>query len=174
MRVLRKIRENPVFVLFIALSALITWVAIDLIKPPAPREAVMAPGQNEADVTQQRYSAMTDEGPTQGVVPGNPAVSVSLLPRLRPGMTRVEVEGLLGPPTADRVQPVTLADGRLRYRTTYELDDLGAPMTVRPIRPRRPLPLPPSTEPRSQIALEFDASQPGHPLVEILYPDPLF
>jgi hypothetical protein len=47
-------------------------------------------------------------------------------------------------------------------------------MTIRPFLSRSRV-LPPPSEPGSVvIALEFDASRPGHPLVEVLYPDPLF
>ena len=89
-------------------------------------------------------------------------------------MTRVEIEELIGPPSVDHVQAVTISDGQMRYRTAYEIDDLGPPMTVRPFASHRRSRTPAPQTPRSMIALEFDASQPGHPLIEIVYPDPLF
>jgi hypothetical protein len=90
-------------------------------------------------------------------------------------MKRVEVESFLGPPTPDRIQPVTMHDGRMTYSTAYELalSDIGPPMTIRPIRPQ-PRIATGANAARSLIAFVFDAAEPGHPLVDILYPDPLF
>lgn len=169
MRLLRAIRENPVIVLGVAIAVLIGWIAIDLSKGPLallPHSALQAAESAE----------LVQPIPAQALLPGahgTPAVSVAMLPQLRPGMTRAEVEDLLGPPTADRVEPVTFQNGRVRYRTTYELDDSGVPMTIRPIQFRARI-LPAPRAPRSLVALEFDASLPGHPLVEVLDPDPLF
>jgi hypothetical protein len=92
-------------------------------------------------------------------------------------MSRIEVEGLIGPPTADQVLPLMVADGRVTYQTAYPVDLDPTPLrTIRPFGRR----LPPVTalddeDPRANlIALEFDASLPGHPLVTVHYLDPLF
>lgn len=66
-----------------------------------------------------------------------------ILSRLKPGMLRVDVEALLGPPSS--VESVHSANGKLIYRATFTRD------RVRP-------PLPP-------LLLEFDATQTGHPLL---------
>jgi hypothetical protein len=168
MRLLRPIRENPLIVLGVAVVVLIAWIAIDLSKGP------LAPAHTSLGQTD--FVELALPLPPQALMlpaPGAAPVSVAVLPKLRPGMTRAEVEDLLGPPTADRVEPVTIQNGRMRYRTTYELDDPGVPMTVRPIQFRARI-LPSPRAPRSLVALEFDASQPGHPLIEVLDPDPLF
>jgi hypothetical protein len=66
-----------------------------------------------------------------------------VLSKLKPGMLRGDVESILGPPSA--VDSIINGNGRLSYRATFNRDRL------------RP-PLPP-------IVLEFDATQPGHPLL---------
>jgi len=66
-----------------------------------------------------------------------------ILTKLVPGMLRVDVESLLGPPS--NVDSVQSANGKMVYRATFTRDRL------------RP-PLPP-------LVLEFDASQTGHPLI---------
>jgi hypothetical protein len=80
-------------------------------------------------------------------------------------MSRTEVEGVLGPPPADRVLPVR--GDAATYLTGY-------PALFGPVPPvqitRRTLP----PRPDAHVALEFDASRPGHPLVQVHYPDPLF
>lgn len=65
------------------------------------------------------------------------------LSKLKPGMLRGDVEALLGPPS--EVESIRSGSGKLSYRATFTRDRF------------RP-PLPPLT-------LEFDATQPGHPLL---------
>jgi hypothetical protein len=96
--------------------------------------------------------------------------TAQLLPKLKPGMTRTEVEGLIGAPAPADLHPAAVAQGKVTYSTTYEAD-LGPPPTVRPIGALRPSPNPKG---RAVVRLEFDATKPGHPLLEIHYPDPLF
>jgi hypothetical protein len=175
---LSTIKENPVVVLGLALLAFVAWIAYDSakgqVRKPQPAETLELP-----------YELPLPEPPTAVAIeefrerrlreapPGSTSVSSISLPLLRPGMKRVEVEFFLGPPTPDRILPVTLNDGRLTYSTAYELTDLEPPMTIRPIRPQ-PRVSSPNDGPRSMIGLVFDASEPGHPLLHILYPDPLF
>jgi hypothetical protein len=107
------------------------------------------------------------------IPPLTPQATAETLPRLKPGMTRAEVEELVGAPKADGVGPATASGDRLVYHAAYEAD-LNPPATVRPIHATskiRHLPRPPVTE---IVFLEFDASRPGHPLVGVHYPDPLF
>jgi hypothetical protein len=182
MKLLLPIRENPVLILCGALVALIAWMAVDLLKAPPVKKPVAEP-QALVDEYQPRPKPPTIAPPPGGIQPvalpdppGNRMVSSLVLPHVKPGMKRVEVENYLGPPTADRIQPVRDDNGRLTYSTAYELGDIDPPMTIRPIQPRRTLPrsAPQIGSPGSIIAFVFDASQPGHPLVAILYPDPLF
>jgi hypothetical protein len=169
MRVLDTIRRNPAAVLSVVTAAVLGWVAAGLLNPPSP------PVYPPLASPPTPVAAAPIEAPPPPELPGlrnARSVAVEVLPKLRPGMTRVEVEGMLGPPTADDLHPVTLAEGRLTYRTAYELAEPDLPATIRPIvRPRVPAR---PTDPKSQVALEFDASKPGHPLVEVLYLDPLF
>ena len=180
MRVLRWIRSYPEAVLAVAVAALAVWVVADWSSPGnSPRAG--GPARVLPDRDGGVASATLFEPPPARPMaaadgPGHeqPApVPVSVLPKLKAGMTRSQVEELLGLPAPDQVQPVTLGDGRLTYRTAYELAELDLPPTVRPIQPRPRVPAPPR-DPSSVVALEFDASRPGHPLVQVLYPDPLF
>jgi hypothetical protein len=99
------------------------------------------------------------------------AVSLAQIPKLRPGMPRAEVEGILGPPQPEHVQPVFVGEGRLTYRTAYELLDPDPPATIRPI-PSRRTPADPKPAATPLVTLEFDATRAGHPLVEVRYLDP--
>ncbi|MBP3958635.1 hypothetical protein J8F10_25590 [Gemmata sp. G18] len=85
-------------------------------------------------------------------------------------MTRTEVEGLVGAPVPSDIHPATITGGKVTYHTAYEAD-LEPPATVRPIRHTKVIGPAPA---RTLVTLEFDATQPGHPLVEVHYPDPLF
>jgi hypothetical protein len=67
------------------------------------------------------------------------------LSKIRPGMPRVDVEAILGAPSA--VDSIAAGNGKLSYRATFNRDNLRPPM-------------PP-------IVLEFDATLPGHPLLLI-------
>lgn len=73
----------------------------------------------------------------------SPPKTDEVLTKLKPGMLRVDVEELLGPPSS--VESVQANMGRLIYRATFPRDRM------------RP-PLPP-------LLLEFDAATVGHPLV---------
>lgn len=176
MRLVRAARENPVIVLSIGLTALIAWIAVDLFGNGSTKRDdglhVLAL-QREFPLVGPPIVA-TEEEPVipVGTLPSG-TFSVAALPKLKAGMKRVEVESLLGPPAADGVHPVTLSDGRMTYRTAYELEESDTPMTIRPIKARPKVPSQPR-EPRAFIALEYDASKPGHPLLGVLYPDPLF
>jgi hypothetical protein len=166
MRILDTIRRNPVALLAAAVAGIGGLVVAELLAPPPPlTERPLLGSGPQAAVTESPL-------PPLGVSPP----PFAILPKLRPGMPRVEVEELLGHPTADAVQPVTLTDGQLRYRAAYDLGDPDPPATVRPIKrlPTKILPPAPGESSGIRVALEYDASKPGHPLVDILYPDPLF
>lgn len=172
MRILDPIRNNPVATLCVVVAGVIGWVGANLLR-------------GDSDAAVHDLADFRPVGPG-GPLPGMPRrhlpppelasehqqIPSEVLPRLKAGMTRVEIEEILGPPAASSLQPVSLADGRTTYQTAYELADPDPPATVRPIR-RVPTPRDP-VQPKSVVALEFDASKPGHPLINVLYLDPLF
>jgi hypothetical protein len=182
MRVLGRIRDNPIVLLAVAVIALVAWVAVDLMTS-APKKRVGDQAASDDEVPPLVISGHTlrvppapipdDEGVGLGVgLTDAPSIPLAVLPKLKPGMSRAQVETLVGLPAPERIHPVTASDGRLTYRTAYDLAGADLPMTVRPIRPQPRIPQP--VQPQALVALEYDASQPGHPLVEVLYSDPLF
>ena len=178
MRLLRFVRRHPVAILGLLALAFFTWVWMDAGAgrrpgPDTPPEL----SRSEIDVPPG------DWAPPQRRLPVPPGVeeksrptpqdTAQVLPKLKPGMTRTEVEGLVGVPAARDILPATIADGKVTYHTAYEAD-LEPPATVRPIRTPRPLARDPRPNGRTLVTLEFDATKPGHPLLGIHYPDPLF
>lgn len=166
MRPLRFLRRNPLLVLAAFAAAFAFWVWQDSTTDP-PVVETTAPLRA---VPQMMTAALID-GEVFNPVPQSTAHA---LPRLRPGMTRTEVEGLVGPAAADDISPAVVAGGRVTYHMAYEAD-LGPPSTVRPVKPpraRATLTAEPAN--RTLVTLEFDATKPGHPLVGVHYPDPLF
>jgi hypothetical protein len=93
--------------------------------------------------------------------------STDLLAKLKPGMTRAEVDSLVGIPAPQDVYPVTVADGKVTYQTAYDAD-LGAVPSIRPVQP----PTKRNPKGRTLVTLEFDATKPGHPLLSVSYPQP--
>jgi hypothetical protein len=93
--------------------------------------------------------------------------------KLKPGMSRAEVESVIGPPLANGVQPVTQTDGRLTYWGSYTLlrPDPAAP-DHSDAGPKKAPEKNMASKP--QISIQYDASKPGHPLLDIRYQDPLF
>jgi hypothetical protein len=163
MQMLNALRKNPVAVLFVAVAGIAGWVAAGLFSPQQPPpNPLEIPDLGLAKPTVTRFDPTHESRP----------VSPEALPKLKPGMKRVEVEGVIGLPSADALQPVTVLGGRMTYQAAYELAEPD-PSTVRPIQHHgRMIPVPPSA--KSHFALEYDASKPGHPLLAILYLDPLF
>jgi hypothetical protein len=154
MRILDAVRNHPVVLFAAVIVAFAAWVGLDTtsrsdaapLGPPEPltlQAAVPLPPMPDL--------------PAQTTV-----VTAAMVNRLHPGMTRTDVEGLIGPPPG--VDPVSNVDGRLTYRATYPAA-LGAPQP--------PTSATSAANPqRSVIGLEFDATQPGHPLVRVHIPDP--
>ncbi len=180
MRVFDTIRNNPIAVLGILLAGFGGCVVATLIPQNSDPESEPQPHLvNPPPQFVERFD------PTK-LETGRWTTSTEALPKLKPGMTRVEVEEILGPPAADALHPVTVNEGRVTYRTAYALAEPDAPLTIRPLKAsvRRLPPIPREIAPQvaptaratatAAVALEFDASKPGHPLVEIHFLDPLF
>lgn len=174
MRAVNMIRRNPVTAVCVVLTGVIVWLVAGFVL------SLPTVGGPAAGVP-PRMLPLPTEGPVPVVMeaPLPPeeerARSIALLPKIRPGMTRVEVEGILGPPAADAIHPVTVTGDQARYRAAYDLADPEPPATVRPIRPfRLPSHFREAPAPGVRVALEYDATKPGHPLIEVFYLDPLF
>ncbi len=174
MRLLRFVRQRPIALLSVFAVAFVVWLWRDSVSPP-PAGAVpklelktVAVSVTDADWVPPRRLPPGVEVTANGKAPAQ------ALSKLKPGMTRAEVEGLVGVPLPIDISPVTVADGRVTYHTTYEADP-EPPPTVRRIRtPRVPPPRDPRPTARVVVVLEFDATKPGHPLLDVYYPAPLF
>ena len=170
MQILQRIRNNPIMVLCGIVSFLLIWTITDLIRSRQTKNNLkQVLLQAPPPPTDPRISKFRQRASDQAT-----PVPIALLPKLKPGMSRSEVEQLLGPPASEQVQPVTEANGRLTYCTCYELTDMDIPMTIRPIQPKTSKPSNQSVEAKSHVSLEYDASKRGHPLVEIHYLDSFF
>ncbi len=167
MHILHRIRNNPIVVLCAMAAALFLWIAMDLLPSGTPTPTETAAPTHKSGKFLPR--------PPEPPLPHSMPVTVEMLPKLKVGMTRIEVERLLGPPAADQLQPVTQTNGSPTYCTAYELIDSEIPMTIRPIQPKSAR-IPPdrTVETKTHVTLEYDASKPGHPLIEVHYSDPLF
>lgn len=175
MRVFRVLRRHPLAVLGALALGFVAWLWRDAFGPGGWREPEVV---NFVIVSGPPQLPPPPLGPVQPLEAArpDPRGTAQVLSKLKPGMTRAEVEGLVGTPAPDHIHPATAADGQVTYSTSYEAD-LGPAPTVRPIRTHRPAPAA-ATEPKSLrlwvVTLQFDATKPGHPLVGIFYPDPLF
>ena len=172
MRSLRFIRRHPIALLGVFALAFVVWLWRDSLpvgQPDSPELrdtqliAIQAPPPGEIPPSVAEKAKPSAQGTAQA------------LTKLKPGMTRAEVEELVGVPAPDNIRPVTVVDGKVTYQTAYEAD-LGPPATIRPITLLRshPAPLTPAAKGRTLVTLEYDATKPGHPLLGIHYADPLF
>jgi hypothetical protein len=171
---LKFIRENPVVLLGGGLVALVIWVAADLVNAPRPKGRTaesLAPADELPLPGAPTDFLVADSRQTFSV---RTTVPTEVLPHVKRGMNRHEVEGFLGRPAPGQIQPIISDNGRMTYSTAYEFDDMGPPMTIRPIQPRPRTHAEPPPGGRLTIAFVFDAARPGHPLIDIIYPDPLF
>jgi hypothetical protein len=181
MIVSRFLYRHPIALLGILGAAFLTWV---LWGSRVTSPTVRKPQDSPLESQPTPGSALDDDLPRRrlplppGVEPKsklNPQDTAQKLQKLKPGMTRTEVEVLVGVPAAEDIHPALVLDGRVTYFTAYEAD-LASPATVRPIRTPRPQPVDrlPRPQARTVVTLEFDATKPGHPLLGVHYPDPLF
>ena len=173
MRGLRFVRRYPLALLGLLAIAFCVWVFWDAVAPQ--RVAVPPPSEESEAPSDLRMRRLPLPPGVYMKARLNPHDTAQALPLLKPGMTRAEVEGFVGRPAAQDVHPATIRDGKVTYQITYEAD-LEPPATVRPIRiPRRHSPeRDPSASEWPLVALEFDATRAGHPLLGVIYPDPLF
>jgi hypothetical protein len=168
MRLIRFVRRHPITVLGLFATAFIVWLwrdSLPTIQPSDPEVRVEGRPRRQLPLSPPiDENAKPDRRDT-----------AEILSKLKPGMTRAEVEGLVGVPAPQDIHPVTVADGKVTYRTAYEADFGPAP-TVRPIHTPRPQPVgrDPLPKGRTLVTLEFDATKPGHPLLSVHFPDPLF
>ena len=173
MWLIRSVLQHPIAVLACFAVAFVIWLWRDSLP-------IGEPANHNSSVAQRGTAENMSEGPVRPPPPiplGFPGKkwkttqngSAELIAKLKPGMTRAEVDGLVGIPAPEDISPVTVVDGKMTYQTTYDAD-LGAPSTIRPIQ---------STgsgsaqKARTLITLEFDATKPGHPLLSVTFPKPL-
>jgi hypothetical protein len=180
MRPFRLLSKHPLVLLAVVAVAFVGWIWRDALPQrdpaasggPSVRRAVPQPFDDSLTVADVLVADVNELR-----LPPDAAHNIS---KLRTGMTRAEVEKLVGAPAPDRVSAAVVSDGRVTYHAIYEAD-LGPPATVRPIAETRrvtnkrflPVPLSPAAD-RTLVTLEFDATKPGHPLLGIHYSDPLF
>lgn len=164
MRPLRFLRDNPLILLGVAVAAFAGWVLSDYSK--ARPDSQTSRAQNPEAIGMISVEApppVPDNRP-----PGPSVVTSEQVPQLKPGMTRSEVEAIIGQPPADLVSPVSEVEGRMTYTAAYLANLDPGPAPIRGPMPGRRVPPPPASSiPKSMIALEFDASKPGHPLVNV-------
>jgi hypothetical protein len=166
MRLSRFLRLRPIVVLVGGVCAFAAWLWYESVYP-----------NNKPVVTNNGFVPHKRLLPPP--VADTPVLAPTVLPKLRPGMPRTEVEDLLGAPAPTDIHPATVAGGRVTYFTAYETDLAPVP-TVRSTRPIASMGRQPPSDknaarpPRTLVTLEFDATKPGHPLVGVHYPDPLF
>jgi hypothetical protein len=163
MRFLELVRRYPVALLAVVALAFVSWVWWDAL--PGDSQPALQHADSKHLTSAEGLAVALDDT----FLPPAGAPLVKVLPMLKPGMTRAEVERLVGAPTGD-IYPATVAGDRVTYHIEYGSDfdaEFGAARTVRPIRP---MPKPAG----GSVTLEYDATRPGHPLVAIHYTDPLF
>jgi hypothetical protein len=146
-------RDYPVVVLCVVTLAFLVWLWRDAVAAPLPTLGAAEPAPVLAVLTEPMHVA-----PPPVIRPA-PREVAQVLSQLKTGMTRAEVEVLVGVPEANDIQPATVSGGRVTYRTCYE-----AELEPAPAAPKG----------RTLVTLEFDASKPGHPLLGIHYPNPRF
>jgi hypothetical protein len=169
MRFIRAVARYPIAVLGLFALAFVIWLWRDAIpiNQPDPLDADQVKmAQNDPDWPPRKKLPAPIAAPFVPLPPGGHPLA-----KIKPGMTRAEVEELVGAPAPQDIHPVTVADGKVTYMTAYEAD-LGPAATIRPITPRAHAPKAPAG--RTVVTLEYDATKPGHPLLGIHYPDPLF
>lgn len=164
MKTLHGIRNYPIVVLTVMSAALFTWIFLESSKKNNPDTGKPIP---ESRLKKPEFQPKEPPRLQAQVRP----TTVELLSRVKPGMPRVEVERLIGLPEPEQIQAVTETNGRLTYRTAYELEEAKLPMTIRPTQQKSTRTPKNTIESKSQLTFEYDATKPGHPLIEVHFPD---
>jgi hypothetical protein len=165
MRLLRFLRDNPLILLGVAVAAFAGWVLSNYSGPRADQPTSRS---HNLDLGTMSVEVPIPPPPPPDRPQGPSVVTPEQVPQLKPGMTRSEVEAIIGPPPAGLVSPVSESEGRMTYTAAYLANLDPGPTPVRgPMPVGRRLPPPPNSIPKSMIALEFDASKPGHPLLNV-------
>ena len=159
MRLLQFVRRHPIALFGVFAIAFVVWLWRDTLPsydtgPDSSEPQVSYP---RALPTPIAVLNQEDEADGNEKVKPTPQDTAQVLSKLKPGMTRAQVEELVGVPAVGDIHPATIADGKVTYHTTYEADFGPAP-TVRPTRIVRPQP---GRDPASRtlVALEFDATK---------------
>jgi hypothetical protein len=166
MKTLHGIRNYPIVVLTVMAAALFTWIFVESGSPTKTNPDTVKPVPD----SKLRKLELHPQQPPRLQFEVRPA-TVELLSKVKPGMPRVEVERLIGPPNPEQIQAVTETNGRLTYRTAYELEEAKLPMTIRPTQQKSTRTPKNTIESKSQLTFEYDATKPGHPLIEVHFPD---
>lgn len=156
MRFFSRVRNAPVLLLVVVLIGFGLWVASDLPADRPPPSPMGGPPQMSLAAPEELSASLPTSGPL--------VVTPEMVSRLQPGMTRSEVEAVIGPPPAELVHPVAVVNGKHVYQADY-LANLDAPQFGTRMAGGRSVPVP--VVPKTLIAVEFDASRPGHPLLKI-------
>jgi hypothetical protein len=133
-------------------AAFLVWLSLDFIRDKRSKPVTPQPVNSPValDSVSAGFLAPAPDAPKP--------IRAELITRLKPGMTRTEVEDLVGTPAWHDTNPAIIERDRVMYHTTYEAD-LEPPSTVRPIQ-RSPSPPPPRGR---GIAVRCDQTGPSAP-----------
>jgi hypothetical protein len=130
---------HPAGVMGLLACAFIAWLWHDAASPEE-----LPPLGSELRVVASIPIQLDPVLPPEPKLKPSPREIAQLVAKLKPGMTRAEVEGLVGEAAQGDIQPPIIGG----TRTTYKA--------------------------RTLVTLEFDATKPGHPLLGIRYQEPGF
>src|SRR5690349_13718788 len=121
MRLLHFVRRHPIALLGLFAVAFAVWVCRDFLPTdPPPRTPPADLSSVKIDAPDPDWTAPPRRIPMppgiEDQLKAKPGTAQALS-KLKPGMTRVEVEGLVGTPAPNDILPATVADGRVTYQT---------------------------------------------------------
>lgn len=153
--------RHPVGVLGVFVFAFVVWLWQDAVYEPEPE-----PLGSELRVVSTRFQIAPVLIPADNRIKLTPREIAQVVPKLKTGMTRAEVEGLVGEPAPGAIQPQIIGGDHTSYAMSYEAD-LTPPDS--PMANGEP-----QSKSRTLVTLVFDATKPGHPLLGISYQEPRF
>lgn len=145
----RAVLSHPGTVLGAFALAFAGWLGWDLCGRQ-PQPAVAPEDSGVADLGRRPLPRPL---PTTEAAKAHTPPTTEALAQLKPGMTRAEVEGVVGTPAAHDIHPAIVEGMRVTYQIAYEVEQ-NPPLGDMQTR-------------KQQIKLEYDATQPGHPLVGV-------